>query len=64
MKVYVLIQHSEQPSEILDVFDTLAKAQYYRGCKPEDWTTDLYNKGWWDGLGKVFNLSIVEWEVK
>ena len=63
MKVYVLIQYSGEYSEIIDIFDTLEKAQSYKGRKPEDWATDSHSKRWWDGLGKI-HLAIGEWEVK
>jgi hypothetical protein len=72
MKVYVLMEYGDFASEIIDVFDTLEKAQSYRDGKLEDWYSDSNNNRWWEktlivtGLGTSVRvqLGIGEWEVK
>jgi hypothetical protein len=61
MKVYILIEYDMEFSEIIGVFDSLEKAQSYKGDVKE-WSTDHLNISWWDSLGKI-HCSIVEWEV-
>ena len=69
MKVYILQGYDIEGSEIIDVFDSLEQAQSYEGSKPEDWTSDINSRGWWertiffDGFGPKF-VSITEWDVK
>jgi hypothetical protein len=63
MKVYILLEYdAESYAEILGVFDTLEKAQSYKG-DTKKWSTDHLNTRWWDSLGKI-HCSIGEWEVK
>ena len=70
MKVYILMEYDTEFSEIINVFDSLEKAQSYRGGKPEDWTS--ISKVWWErtlvhtalGISIPIHLSIGEWEVQ
>jgi len=72
MKVYILVGDPDEFTEIIDVFDSLEKAQSYRDGKPEDWTTDSNSSGWWSRTATTTGLSmtvkthlgIVEREVR
>ena len=73
MKVYILQKHSIEFDEVIDVFDTLEKAQSYKDGKPEDWNSDPNSNNLWErtvvvvtgyGTSIKIHLGITEWDVK